>query len=138
MPQDAAQLVRLLRDNANDGAARIARQAVSMLRDFVVHAEGDAGLPARTRACAEALAQARPEMPALPARTNAAPCSFASAGRRPARRPATNAVPGSLASMRALVTASEPVGRAVGSPANWVSSVSKIAMRPPRRPMWMR
>ena len=52
MPQDFAQLVRMLRDNASDGAARIARQAVSMLRDFVIHAEGDADLSARTRACA--------------------------------------------------------------------------------------
>ena len=65
MPQDFAQLVRMLRDNASDGAARIARQAVSMLRDFVIHAEGDADLSARTRACAEALAEARPEMAAI-------------------------------------------------------------------------
>ena len=36
-----------------------------MLRDFVIHAEGDADLSARTRACAEALAEARPEMAAI-------------------------------------------------------------------------
>ena len=36
-----------------------------MLRDFVIHAEGDADLFARTRACAEALAEARPEMAAI-------------------------------------------------------------------------
>lgn len=63
-PTDCRELVCELRGNTTDGAARLARRAVSMLRDQIV-ASPAADLAGRTRSCAEALAGARPSMAAI-------------------------------------------------------------------------
>ena len=60
-PESAA---RELRDNTTDGAAVLARRAISLLSSFV--ATVDAGdLPAVTRRCAEEMRTARPSMAAV-------------------------------------------------------------------------
>lgn len=63
-PTDCRELVCELRGNTTDGAARLARRAVSMLRDQIVASPG-ADLAGRTRSCAEALAAARPSVAAI-------------------------------------------------------------------------
>ena len=57
-PESAA---RELRDNTTDGAAVLARRAISLLSSFVAAADGG-DLPTVTRRCAEAMRVARPSM----------------------------------------------------------------------------
>lgn len=61
---DCRELVQELRGNTTDGAAQLARQAISMLRDQIA-ASPAADLAGRTRSCANALACARPSMAAI-------------------------------------------------------------------------
>ena len=63
-PTDCREFVCELRGNTTDGAARLARRAVSMLRDQIV-ASPAADLAERTRSCAEALVAARPSVAAI-------------------------------------------------------------------------
>ena len=58
-------LAMRLRDNKTDGAAVLARQALTMLRDWIAARRSDPQLPARTGECARVLAQARPSMGAI-------------------------------------------------------------------------
>ena len=60
-PESAA---RELRDNTTDGAAVLARRAISLLSSFVASADGG-DLPAVTRRCAEEMLTARPSMAAV-------------------------------------------------------------------------
>ena len=61
---DLASLADVLRANTTDGAAVLARQAISLLRDHVALAPTD-GLRAATADCADLLAEARPDMAAV-------------------------------------------------------------------------
>ena len=60
-PESAA---RELHDNTTDGAAVLARRAISLLSSFVASADGG-DLPAVTRRCAEEMLTARPSMAAV-------------------------------------------------------------------------
>lgn len=60
-PESAA---RELRENTTDGAAVLARRAISLLSSFVAAADDD-DLPATTRRCAEEMHDARPTMAAV-------------------------------------------------------------------------
>lgn len=60
-PESAA---RELRDNTTDGAAVLARRAITLLSSFVAAADGG-DLPADTRRCAEEMRTARPSMAAV-------------------------------------------------------------------------
>ena len=60
-PESAA---RELRENTTDGAAVLARRAISLLSSFVASADGG-DLPAVTRRCAEEMLTARPSMAAV-------------------------------------------------------------------------
>lgn len=60
-PEPAA---RELRDNTTDGAAVLARRAISLLSSFVASADGG-DLPAATRRCAEGMLTVRPSMAAV-------------------------------------------------------------------------
>ena len=63
-PTDCRKLVQELRGNTTDGAARLARRAISMLRAQIA-ASPTADLAGRTRSCANTLAIARPSMAAI-------------------------------------------------------------------------
>jgi len=56
--------VRELHENTTDGAALLARRAISLLSSFVAAADDD-DLPAATRRCAEQMRTARPTMAAV-------------------------------------------------------------------------
>lgn len=56
--------VRELRENMTDGAAVLARRAITLLSSFVAAADGG-DLPAVTRRCAEEICTARPSMAAV-------------------------------------------------------------------------
>ena len=63
-PADPVSLAGVLRANATDGAAVLARQAIALLRDYVALAPTD-GLRAATADCVHLLAEARPDMAAV-------------------------------------------------------------------------
>ena len=63
-PPDPAYLADVLRANTTDGAAVLARQAITLLRDYVARAPTD-GLHAATADCGHVLRQARPDMAAV-------------------------------------------------------------------------
>ena len=63
-PPDPASLAGVLRANTTDGAAVLARQAITLLRDYVALAPTD-GLRAHTTDAGHVLRQARPDMAAV-------------------------------------------------------------------------